>query len=454
MKQVALYSWAGLAAASALIVGVFIYCGRDGSGAAHAAAPAGGNAAIPPPAGGREEVAVVRPTVEDLHRSTTQPAHIEPFERTDVYAKAAGYVAEVLVDIGDRVERGQVLARLSIPEMDQEKLQQASLVEEASAGVEQARARLSAAAAEVTAAEANLAVAQATIAEHEAEVAFRRGEHARITQLVASQSMNEAVLEEKLNRLRSAESALAVARAGVTSAQAGIDVRRSHQARAAADLARAQAQVKVAEANLAHVEILAGYLQIVAPYDGMVTRRWVDSGDFVTSAANSMTEPLFTIDRDVPLRIVFDVPESQSSQIRIDQPASLVVDALKGRTFTGRVRRTTGILDPKTRTLRAEVELDAPTPFLRPGMYGMITVVLAESPHAMTVPTTSLQYEGELSYVLCAVSGVCQQRPVDIGYSDANVTEILSGIEPGDLVVAETEQALRPGDPLRVARTP
>lgn len=456
MKRATLSSLAAATLAILVVTGMCVFDVPDGATQALAANPPANRTSANSQAiaTGGDQVAVVRPTVENLHRSTTQPAHIEPYERTEIYAKAAGYLSEVLVDIGDRVRKGQVLAKLWIPEMVQEHSQKSSMVDEARAAVEQAKASIASAVAAVSAAEAKLAVSHAMISEYEAEVAFRRAEHDRIEQLVASKSINEAVLEEKRHRLRSAESALAAARANVLSAQADVTVSQASQKQSEANLARADAQLKVAEANLKQTAILLEYANIVAPYDGLITRRWIASGDFVRSAASSMTEPLFTIDRDDRLRIVFDIPEAQSSLIHIDQPASLVVDALKGRAFEGRVTRTTGVLDTKTRTLRAEMELEGGNTGLRPGMYGMITVVLADQPQAVLVPSQSLRYDAGTPYVFCAIDGVVQKRAVTVGYSDSNVSEIIAGIGRNDVIVADSHIPLRTGETIRVAQSP
>jgi membrane fusion protein (multidrug efflux system) len=229
-------------------------------------------------------------------------------------------------------------------------------------------------------------------------------------------------------------------------------VERARALEAQANLVHAEARLKVAQANLAHTEILIEYAQIRAPYDGIITRRWVDSGDFVTSAANSKSEPLFTVDRaDKPLRIVFDVPENESSLIQLGQLAVLEVDALKGRSFDGRIKRTTGVLDPRTRTLRAEVELDGAESGLRPGLYGMITVTLAERPQALMVTTRCLRYENGQPFVFCAGKGVVEKRAVSVGYSDGIRTEIVDGIDASDLIVVESRSPIHPGDTVRVA---
>lgn len=161
---------------------------------------------------------------------------------------------------------------------------------------------------------------------------------------------------------------------------------------AKANVAHAEAKLHVAKAALEQVKILIDYAQIRAPYSGLVTKRWADKGDFIANVVNSKSEPLFTIERVDRLRIIFDIPEAESAQIQPEQHATLVVDALKGRTFDGQIARSAGVLDPRTRTLRVEAELDAPDAVLRPGMYGMISIKLAERKDAVFVPARSLRY--------------------------------------------------------------
>lgn len=394
-------------------------------------------------------VTTVKPSVESIHRVSTQPAQIEPFERTNVYAKAAGFLEKVAVDIGERVEKDQVLANLWIPEMDQELLRKQALAEQAQAAVQQAQARLDSADALVTAAEAGRDETQAAIAQYEAEIAFRRSEHGRIVELVKSRSVNEAIQDEKLKQLRSSEATHAAALARVRSAEANVLVEQAKRRTAQADVSYAQSQSKVAQAELRQTEILMKYAQIRAPYAGQITRRWVDSGDFVASAANAKMDPLFTVDRIDRLRIVFDVPEADSALVRVGQQASLTVDALKGRAFQGQVMRTAGVLDPKSRTLRVEAEVTDPNSSLRAGMYGMITVTLAERANAVIVPARSLRYEGATPFVLCVKQGIVEKRLVKVGYSDGIRSEILEGLGSDDQVILESRVLVHPGQKVR-----
>ena len=398
---------------------------------------------------GAVRVTVVQPTVEPLRRVTSQPAHIEPFEQTSLFAKASGFIAEVKADIGDRVKKDQVLVELSIPEMEQERVQKLAAIEETRAAVGQSEARVVAAQSMIDASVARRDEAVATIAQQDAEVAYRQSEHARIVELVKARSVNEALADEKFKQLQAAKAGLVAAQASVRSADANIKVERARKTQAEADLSLATAQVKVAEASLRQTEILMDYATIKAPYAGVITRRWANTGDFIRSSAVGHNEPLFTLVKVDPLRIVADIPENDSSLIRDDQPATLTIDALKGRPFVGRVKRSTGVLDPKTRTLRVEVELDKPDPQLRPGMYGALTITLAERKQAILVPSRCLRFEGDRAFVLIVAKGKAEKRTVTIGINDGSRAEILEGLKPDDSVIAESRSPLSPGQPVQ-----
>jgi multidrug efflux pump subunit AcrA (membrane-fusion protein) len=121
-------------------------------------------------------------------------------------------------------------------------------------------------------------------------------------------------------------------------------------------------------------EVLAEYSQVKAPFGGTITDRRVDTGAFVASAASNKPEPLFTLCRVDRLRIVVDIPESEAPFIRVGQTVELKVDAIKDQLFIGSVKRTAGVLDTRTRTLRVEAELDSQPLELRPGMFGLMTI--------------------------------------------------------------------------------
>lgn len=323
------------------------------------------------------------------------PAQVEPYERAELFAKASGFVAAVHVDIGDMVQKGQLLAELSIPEMEQEQLRMQALLEQTDAAIRQAEAHVASSKAKVVSARSNVAASQSQVAaaraqleKHKANIAFAESELSRITTLVNSRAVNAAMQDEKQQQLRAANASLSSAEAEVQSAQshtqaveAGVMVAEADQKQAEADLVYARSQRKVAEASLAHTVALMQYAKIHAPFAGRISHRGVDTGDFVISAASSrqIGKSLFTLNRIDHFRIVFNVPESTASRVAIGQTVELKVDSVKDTTFFGEIKRTTGELDTRTRTLRVEAEVKDEQAQLRPGMYGTIIVTAAEN---------------------------------------------------------------------------
>lgn len=239
--------------------------------------------------------------------------------------------------------------------------------------------------AKVQASGSLLAAAKAKLDGQHADIAFARSELERITTLVNSRAVNAAIQDEKQHRLRAAEAALLSAEADVKSAESNIAVAEANQQQAEADLAYSRTQRRVAQVSLAHTDALMQYATIRAPFDGQIAYRGIDRGDFVMSAASGRSEPIFTLNRIDRFRIVFDVPESAAALIEPGQPVELTLDSLKGKVFTGEVKRTTGELDKRTRTLRVEAELDNGTTQLRPGMFGMIVTTISQSPSGSQV---------------------------------------------------------------------
>jgi HlyD family secretion protein len=307
-------------------------------------------------------------------RTTKQPARIEPYEHTAIYAKASGFVSRVSVDLGSRIQRGDCLAELWIPEMQQDRAQKQALVEEAQAAVGQAEAAITASEALVAAAAAKVREAKSVVAQYEADVTFRQSEHLRFTELVRNKALEKRLEEEKLNQLQSARSALAAAEAGIATAEANERVEQARLVQARANHVLAQSRLKVAQAELKQVDILLDYAVIRAPYDGIVTERHIHTGDFAQSAASGKSVPLFSMMRTEPLRIVVDVPEADAGWMRTGLPATLSVDGTKNQPLPCVVQRMSEMLDPSTRTLRIELEVTESSDGLRPGMYGAATI--------------------------------------------------------------------------------
>jgi len=462
-------AWAvgGLALTSAAGLAVVFLIGVPGCSGQQSAAQTqtGKQPASPVPASGPDQplrVKVVRPTREHLKRlSTPQPAVVGPYEKTDIYARVAGYLDEFgqikgtdgrmrPVDIGDRVAKDQALARLSVPEMEQERQQKAALVDQGQAEQGQAEASLAAAEAMVEAAKAKLDEAGAQIARYEAELKYRKSEYDRYVTLVKERAVRGELEDEKLNQYRAAQASHAASKAVLATDQANIKVEQAKSFKAKADVTSAKARLKVAQANLEQTVIMLNYATIKAPYDGVITRRLVDTGAFVQSAATGKAEPLFTLARVDRLRIIADIPEAEASLVKLGQTANLQVNASRGQHLNGKVVRFADALDSGTRTMRTEVELDGPAMILRPGTFGSVTIQLADVPDALMLPTGALVPGGKPA-VFVVEEGTARRRDVELGFNEGGRVQVIRGLTGNEQVIADGKTPAQDGQAVEVA---
>lgn len=408
------------------------------------------------------KVKVIRPTRQHLKRTTTpQPAHVAAYEKTEMYAKVSGYLdsfGEVRgsdgkmrpLDIGDRVKKDQALARLSAPEMEQERLHKEALLDQARAEVGQAKASLAAAQALVDAAEARLEQTIANVGRYEADVAYRKGEYERYLTLVKQQAISADIADEQLNRYRAAEAALRAAKAAVATDRANIKAEVAGLAKAKANLTSAEAHVRVAQANLNHAAVLLNYATIKAPYDGVITRRVFDVGAFIQSASAGTPQPLFEIARVDRLRIVTLVEGADAGLVRHGQPAILQLNDYRGPPLAGKVARFADALAPESRSMRTEIELDAAMTLLRPGMFGSVTITVADVPDALLVPASVVVNDGGKPAVFVVEAGKVRRRDVELGLNDGVRVHVIGGLTGSVLVVADHRERLQEGQAVEV----
>jgi multidrug efflux pump subunit AcrA (membrane-fusion protein) len=398
-----------------LLVPALAGCGRTPANTPPAAPAAGPGAPL--------AVTIGHPEKHELRRAVEQPGHIEAFAETPLLAKVPGFVKAVNVDIGDRVKTGDILAELSVPEMDEELKQKQATVMQMVAEVEQARKLLAAAEAHVKSAEAS--VVEAAAARTRAVANFERwqSESSRVDTLVARGVIDAQTRDETRNQFRSAEAARDEVEAKVRSAEAAKIEAEARRDKAKADVDVAVAKEAVARSDEGRTRAMLGYLKFPAPFDGVVTARHLDVGHFLQPSDTA--NPIFVVTRMDPVRIYVDVPEADAPLIRDKAEAKVRVQALRGGEFTGTVTRTAWALDPKSRTLKTEIDLPNPPPgLLRPGMYAYASVT-AMLPAAWTLPTTAIVRQGETTVAFTIRDGKAVRVPVQTGASDGTRVELL-----------------------------
>ena len=352
-------------------------------------------------------VAVAKVHHADLTRALAVTAEFRPYQEIDVHAKVAGYVKRIYVDVGDRVKEGQLIAILEIPELQDE--------------VQTAEASVSKSQEEIRSGQADLVRTQS--AHDVAHVAYSRLADVSKTHpgLVAQQEIDDA-----LGRDRVAEAQVETAKAS---------------------LAAAQQQLRVAQANREKVRAMFAYAQIRAPFPGVVTKRYADTGSMIQTGVSSQTQsmPLVTLAQENLLRLVIPVPESAVSKIRLGSSVEVSVSAL-GRKFQGKVARFADQVDMATRTMHTEVDVPNPTGELVPGMYASASLVLNDERNALAVPVQALtRKEDSVTVLLIDKQNKLEERSVQAGIETPDQVEILSGLNDGDLVVVGNRSQLQPG---------
>jgi HlyD family secretion protein len=400
-----------------------------------------------------DRVVAGQPARKSLKLTTTQPGRIEAFEEAPLYPKLAGYVQDMLVDIGDSVRKDQLLIKLSIPEMLDEVTQMEALVAQADAEVSQSEAAIKAAEAAAAMAEAKITQAEAGVGRATGEYERWKAEHTRMTELAANGSVTQKLVDETLNQSRAADSARQEAAANVKSGEAALRAAQANVQKSQADLVAAGARREVAKANLARTKTMLAYAEIKAPFNGTITRRNVDTGHYVHPVTGGATKPLLIVAQTAKVRVFVDVPEMEAPLVDAgDKPDSAVVriQSLGAKEVDGTVTRTSWSLDKSNRSLRVEIDLPNPDGTLRPGMYAKVDILLDQRKDVLTLPMTAIVREGGAVYCCVVKSGKIDRTPVELGLRSGGDVEIRSGLDADQVVVLARADSLQQGQSIEV----
>jgi HlyD family secretion protein len=416
------------------------------------------SAASPRPALEPDRVQVVHPVRRTLKRFIEEPGYVVAIEQTPIYARLPGYVEEVLVDMNALVEKGQVLARLWVPEVENEARQKESQVEQAKAELELARRTLQTAEANLQTATAFVAEVEASRKRVQADRTRWTQEMARMDKLVVKRVIDEQVRDEVRNQLHSAEAACDEVDAKIKSALAAKEESKARLAKAEADVVAARARVSVATADHERMKSLLAYKEIRAPFAGIVTLRNVHTGHLLKPGP-AATEPLFVMVRNDRVRVFVEVAEGDAPYILAEAEhgslasvARLRFQASAIRELDARVSRTSWTLDPTNRTLRVEIELPTAGTGLRPGMYVNIGFLI-EHANAWCLPASSILSRDDGAFCYRVENGKALLTPLRIGIRDGSMQEVLHKgkppAAPARLTVAGHGPAIPAGEDFR-----
>lgn len=396
-------------------------------------------------------VETVRPSRQTVRRSVEEPGQVEAYEVTLVYANVVGYVRSWSVNIGSRVKKGQVMAELDVPETVAEAEQKRALVKQAEARRDQAKAAVKVDEADIVSAQAKLAAVRAGVKRAEADLTRWKSEYDRVGQLFRERVQTGSLFDETRNKLSSAEAGREEIDAQVKTAEAALSQSRAGLDKAHADLAAAESGIAVARSEVHRIEAVLGYTKIVAPYDGVVTRRNVDTGHLTMAGAQG--EPLFVVARSDVVTVAVNVPEMFAAAVDPGDPAAIRLQAIAGRGLEGKVTRTAYSLDTKSRTLRTEIDLPNPDGKLHPGLYAYVTLTVDEHKDALTLPSTAVGRDGANAICVVVRGGKAVRLPIDIGLNDGTKTEVVSGLKEDEVVVKTYAPSMANGQSVEPAES-
>jgi RND family efflux transporter MFP subunit len=213
--------------------------------------------------------------------------------------------------------------------------------------------------------------------------------------------------------------------------------------------------VKAAQANVRRLEEMQSFEKIYAPFDGVITARNTDIGSLVAAGANTAPQELFHLAAIRKLRVYVSVPEADAQSVRTGAVETLTLDEFPGQAFSGVIVRNANAIDPASRTLNVEIDVDNTQGQIMPGAYAFVHFKLLQKQptksESLVIPADTLLFRAEGLRVGVVRNGVAQVIPVTIGRDYGSKVEIIQGLLPSDNVILNPADSLVSGTPVRVA---
>jgi HlyD family secretion protein len=351
----------------------------------------------------------------DLAKVVVATGKIQPLSKVEVKSKASGIVKKLLVDAGDKVKQGQLLAQL-------DKLEIEAQVEQSRAALQAAEANLSSSEADWQRAKVDAEGPDVPLLKH----AYERAEGMANEGIVSSSALDDADRNYKmaLNKQNSSK-------AQVTVLQAKI--------------AQSQAQIAQSRANLKQLEEQLNYTDIESPMDGVVLSRDVELGDAVSSilVLGSSATLVMTLGDTSQVYVKGKVDESDIGRVYLGQPARIKVESFRDRPFYGKVTKIApmGVEADNVTTFEVRVSINNPGGELKANMTANAEILLDEHKNVLQVPENAVTYDAQKNASVQvpdkSQKDGTRKVPVTVGLSNGSVTEVVSGLKEGDTVVLQ-----------------
>ena len=368
---------------------------------------------------------------QELSRQLRLPGELQPYQDVMLYPKVQGFIEWIGVDRGSTVRAGQLLVRLSAPEIGSQRSEAEARTGGAQAQKLEAEARVSSVRAHRAEAEARLAASTAT---------YNRLKAASATPGVVSGNELEnaqRVMEAEQARVKAAEDNEKVALAQVK--------------------ARSENEAAM-RAAVRSVQTAESYLRIVAPFDGIVSERYAHKGSLAGPAGAAAAQPVLRLQQVSRLRLLVPVPEAEFAAVRTQTKVNFTVPTFPGETFTGAIARIGGSIDARTRTMPVELDVNNPSRRLAPGMFPQVFWPSERLRPSLLVPPSAVTVTTERTFVIRIREGgtewVDVKRGVSVNQQGTDLVEVFGDLAPGDQIALRGTDELRAGTRVQIKVAP
>ncbi len=366
---------------------------------------------------------------QEVNRQLRLPGELQPYQDVMLYPRAQGFIEWIGVDRGSVVKAGQLLVRLSAPELGSQR--------------NEAEARVGGAQAQKLAGEARVSGARAQRVEAEARLAASTATYNHLKAASATPGVISGNELETAQHLMEAE-------------QARVQAFRDNESATLAQVTAISENEIAARAAVRSMRTTESYLRIVAPFDGIITERNAHEGSLAGPVGGA--PPVLRLQQVSRLRLVVPVPESEVSDVRPGTRITFSVPAFPGEAFTGTVARIGNSIDPRTRTMPVEMDVNnqsTPSRRLAPGMFPQVSWPTTRSRPSLLVPPSAVAVTTERSFVIRIQDGIAQWVDVKRGASvtqqaqpgqpGTDLVEIFGDLTPGDQIALRGTDELRAG---------
>jgi HlyD family secretion protein len=387
---------------------------------------------------------------ETIRRDRVLTGSVTAQKSATLTTRVNGIIEEILVEEGDRVQKGDLIARVDVRDLQAQTNQAQANLSQARSVVNSARSAYLAAQSQKRQAEAQIQEAQGELEEEKAELNDAQLHQKRMKMLYENGAVSESRLDEANARLASSQGRMEQIKANIRQAESGVEQAQAQMEQAQSSIEQAQAGVEQAQATLEKSDADLDYGQLKAPFNGIITKQQAHEGAMAGAMAG-FGQPIVTIETVDDLEFTVSVPESLLGEIAVGERVAIEIGAI-GRKIGGEIKQIVPSADAKSRNFIVKVALDARSARsddlrdnkIIPGMFGRLAISTQEKGGLM-IPESAIIERFGITGVYRVVDNQAQFTTVTLGSQQGDQMQVHSGLEAGDTIILNPSSEVKDG---------